>query len=80
MARTGEEDKQVPLRTDRFFAVNSSWYFVTREGISIGPFLTKTDAMNALADFIDFVKIAGPELLNQFFPNLLPDPGTVHHK
>lgn len=70
MARTGEKTKRVPLRTDRFFAVNGSWYFVTREGMSIGPYLSKQEALNALADFIDFVRLANPEILERFFPNI----------
>ena len=37
------ENGPVPMRTDRFFAVNSAWYFATREGASIGPFDSKDD-------------------------------------
>ena len=60
----------VPLRTDRFFAVNSTWYFTTREGSSIGPFDTKFDAKKGLNDFVDFVKVANPSILNSFFSTL----------
>lgn len=66
------ENAAVPLRTDRFFAVNSSWFFTTREGVDIGPFATKEDAYNGLIDFIDFVERADPNLLNQFFNNMKP--------
>ena len=60
----------VPMRTDRFFAVNSAWYFATREGASIGPFESKTDAQHGLSDFIDFVKLAEPRVLTTFYSSL----------
>ena len=60
----------VPLRTDRFFAVNSAWYFATREGASIGPFESKPDAQKGLTDFVDFVKLAQPRVLSTFYSSL----------
>ena len=60
----------VPMRTDRFFAVNSAWYFATREGASIGPFDDKTDAQKGLTDFVDFVKLAEPRVLSTFYSSL----------
>jgi len=60
----------VPMRTDRFFVVNTAWYFATREGASIGPFESKTDAQSGLADFIDFVKLAEPRVLSTFYTSL----------
>ena len=67
--RTGELGA-VPIRTDRFFAVNSAWYFATREGASIGPFQSKPDAQRGLSDFIDFIKLAEPRVLNSFYSSL----------
>ena len=69
ISRNGEE-KSVPLRSDRFFAVNHDWFFTTREGVDIGPFATKQDAYNGLIDFIDFVERADPTLLDQFLNNM----------
>lgn len=60
----------VPMRTDRFFAVNTAWYFATREGASIGPFESKDDAQQGLVDFIDFIKLAGPRVLTTFYASL----------
>jgi hypothetical protein len=60
----------VPMRTDRFFAVNSAWYFATREGASIGPFGDKFEAQKGLADFIDFIKLAEPRVLSTFYSSL----------
>jgi hypothetical protein len=63
----------VPMRTDRFFAVNSAWYFATREGASIGPFESKFDAQRGLGDFIDFIQLAEPRVLSSFYSNLNPE-------
>ena len=60
----------VPLRTDRFFAVNSAWYFATREGASVGPFENKADAQDGLRDFLDFVQLAEPRVLSTFYSSL----------
>ena len=60
----------VPIRTDRFFAVNSVWYFATREGASIGPFEDKTEACQGLRDFLDFIKLAEPRVLSTFYASL----------
>lgn len=60
----------VPMRADRFFAVNNAWYFATREGASIGPFETKNEAQQGLLDFLDFIKLAGPRVLTSFYASL----------
>lgn len=57
MNRQGELG-HVPMRTDRFFAVNNSWYFDTREGPAIGPYDSKLDARKGLADFIEFLTLS----------------------
>lgn len=57
--RQGECGKH-PLRSDRFFAIGSEWYFSTREGASIGPFTAKKDAETGLNDFIEFLNVAEP--------------------
>lgn len=59
-----------PLRTDRFFAVNSTWYFATREGASIGPFGDKIEAQSGLSDFLDFIQLAEPRVLSTFYASL----------
>lgn len=70
--RRGGESGAVPMRTDRFFAVNAAWYFTTREGASIGPFASKTDAEGGLADFVSFIRIAEPRVLSSFYTSLHP--------
>jgi hypothetical protein len=64
------EDGPTPMRTDRFFSVNSAWYFATREGASIGPFENKNDAEQGLRDFIDFIALAEPRVLSSFYASL----------
>ena len=59
-----------PMRTDRFFSVNSTWYFATREGASIGPFDDKGDAEKGLSDFVDFIALAEPRVLSSFYASL----------
>jgi Domain of unknown function (DUF6316) len=67
--RNGESGA-VPIRTDRFFAVNSAWYFATREGASIGPFENKGEAQKGLTDFLDFIQLAEPRVLSSFYASL----------
>lgn len=67
--RSGERGV-VPMRTDRFFAVNSAWYFATREGASVGPFEDKSEAQNGLSDFLDFIQLAEPRVLSTFYASL----------
>lgn len=57
MNRQGELGA-VPMRTDRFFAVNSAWYFDAREGPAIGPYNSKSEAKQGLADFIEYMRLS----------------------
>lgn len=67
--RNGEHG-DIPMRTDRFFTVNSTWYFSTREGASIGPFENKSEARKGLRDFLDFIHLAKPPVLSTFYASL----------
>jgi hypothetical protein len=69
--RSGEKDVKLPLRTDRFFAVYTTWYFTTREGASIGPFETKQEAQVGLLDFIEFIHKAEDSIRNSFISSLV---------
>jgi hypothetical protein len=53
------------LRTDRFFAAQGAWYFLTREGASIGPFNDKREARRGLGYFIEFMALAKPKLVSR---------------
>ena len=50
--REGEDDK-FWFRSDRFFSVDSQWYFTTREQRDVGPFGTRADAEHGLMLFIE---------------------------
>ena len=50
MSRTGDELER--QRQRQFMEVNGRWYFNTREGINVGPFRTKTDAIAGVEELI----------------------------
>lgn len=51
------DSKEAPsFRTHRIHAINSDWYFLTREGQNIGPFPDKKAAEDSLAEFLKAVK------------------------
>ncbi len=49
--RSGESEN-IPFRTGRFYNVGSMWYFSSREQTDLGPYLTKEDAIQALATYL----------------------------
>ncbi len=69
ISRAGEANP-IPLRSDRFFSAQGEWYFSTREGAPIGPFDNKREAGTGLDDFIEFMALAEPKTLSQFYANL----------
>ena len=52
--RVGEDDK-FWFRSDRFFKVETQWYFTTRENLDVGPFVTRKDAVHGLELFINCI-------------------------
>lgn len=66
MPRIGEEGKPIPIRGERFFKLEHFWFFATREGAAVGPFDTKSQAMQGVQDFIAFARQASPETLDIF--------------
>ena len=53
--RSGEEQK-LWFRGDRFFKVESDWYFTTREQRDVGPYASRKDAEHGLQLFIDCIE------------------------
>jgi len=53
----------VPLRSDRYFKLSDNWYFITREGATLGPYDSKDQAQLAVADYIQFVNQASPAMI-----------------
>jgi hypothetical protein len=62
MNRRGELGA-VPIRTERVFAVHSAWYFDTREGPAIGPYISKSEAKQGLSDFIEYLMLSSAKIL-----------------
>ncbi len=52
-----------PLRSDRYFKLSDYWYFITRESATLGPYDSKDQAEEAVADYIQFVNKATPAML-----------------
>ena len=50
------ENGVTPFRSGRFFVVANNWYFSTREGIDKGPYISRSDAIFALEDFLKHCK------------------------
>ncbi len=42
--------------SDRFLMANGAWYFTTREGIDVGPFQTRPDAVKACDRLIELLR------------------------
>lgn len=42
-----------PPRSVRFFNCGADWYFSTREGAQMGPFYSKSEAKEALDEYIE---------------------------
>jgi hypothetical protein len=46
------ENQPIPFRNDRYFCVNGVWYFESRGGKQIGPFISKKEMEAELMMFI----------------------------
>jgi hypothetical protein len=49
--RDSEENK-VHFQMDRFYQLNGEWFYMTREGEEMGPFISKQDAKGDLCGYI----------------------------
>jgi len=56
------EDCAIPNRAERFFQLNSDWFFATREGALVGPFTTNESANSGLNDYLDFIRLSKPRV------------------
>ena len=71
MSNRNGENGAVPERHARFIEKNDYWYYTTREGIDIGPFDNREEAINGVTEFIDYICAADPkvkEALLQYKP------------
>lgn len=56
--RSGETPK-THFRSDRLYCVDNSWFFSTREGAEVGPFVRKGDAQAELFLFMRHLNEGG---------------------
>jgi hypothetical protein len=55
LQKTGGEADKFWFRSNRFFKVETQWYFTTRENLDVGPFVKRKDAVDGLDPFINCV-------------------------
>lgn len=67
--RVGEAGA-IPPRSDRIFRDGRAWFFLTREGATIGPYVSRTECETGLQDFIEFLRLATPPLVNRLVDSL----------
>lgn len=60
--RTGEKDKNIPFRSERYFCTNGMWYFETREGSQQGPFSSKQDMEAELMLYLREINMASSRI------------------
>lgn len=51
------EKEKVWFRSDRCFSVDSKWFFTTREGHDVGPFVTREKAERGVHRYIESIKM-----------------------
>lgn len=54
--RKGETQEKVWYRSERYFTVDGSWYFSTREGVDVGPYSSRLAAANGLMLYIQYMQ------------------------
>lgn len=52
MQQRAGESKPIPFRNQRYFCTNGVWFFETRGGKQIGPFISKQEMEAELLIFI----------------------------
>ncbi|ODS22739.1 hypothetical protein AB835_12560 [Candidatus Endobugula sertula] len=55
----------MPYRSDRIFSQCGYWYFRTREGMDIGPFDNRGEAVLGAKGFISFLEESQPDIVNR---------------
>ena len=55
MQRKSDDPESIHFQAYRISSINNEWYFVTREGENVGPFMSKPAAEKALEKFLTTV-------------------------
>jgi hypothetical protein len=56
MKRHTDGQESTRFRSNRIHCINSQWYFLTREGINMGPFASKNEVERQLDLFLSAFK------------------------
>ena len=64
------EQGEIPNRSDRFYLLESKWFFTTREASAVGPFETREEASSGLSNYIDFLTLAKPKIKKRFVESM----------
>lgn len=67
------ENGDIPERSNRIFMEADGWYFRTREGAKVGPYRNERAATAAVNDFVSFIQLSGPALLESYLESLRSD-------
>ena len=57
-----DDSGPAPARSDRFYQLEGEWFFATREGSAMGPFITRDEAAEGLNDYLEFLELAKPRI------------------
>ena len=72
--RQGETPKMW-FRSDRYYRCNERWYFNTREGIPVGPYLLRAEAENDSELLLRLLRNHAPESSRQVIRDFLMRTG-----
>lgn len=52
MKRADDEQETVHFQCERTVRIDGKWYFLTREGETIGPFMDRDSALKRLEEYL----------------------------
>ena len=60
-------ENTLPVRSSRYFKLYNDWYFMTREGAAIGPYVDMVKVNAAAKVFVAFIAAADNQAVQAFF-------------
>ncbi len=64
--RQGDSRPSTRESDDRYFALDDNWYFTTREGLVMGPYPSRAQAVAETKNYILFISSAKARVINLF--------------
>lgn len=64
--RQGDATPSTRDSDDRYFALDDHWYFTTREGLVMGPYQSRAQAIAETRNYILFIRSARARIVNLF--------------